>query len=182
MKIDGIKIILALAIAVLLGFVCEIIAPETESRNWISLAIGFLSIASVIIPASVSEIGNCAFADCTALANIYPQTKEPETLTYGTNIFLGVDKETCRIIVPTGTLSKYKSTLPWKEFFHIEQGSGFAPGDVNGDGVVNGSDVTSLYNVLLDNTPVGGDADVNSDGVVSGADVTALYNILLSGN
>lgn len=51
MKIDGIKIILALAIAVLLGLVCEIIAPENESRNWISLAIGFVSIASVIIPA-----------------------------------------------------------------------------------------------------------------------------------
>ena len=51
MKIDGIKFILALAIAVLLGFVCEIIAPETEIRNWISLAIGFVSIASVIIPA-----------------------------------------------------------------------------------------------------------------------------------
>ena len=53
---------------------------------------------------------------------------------------------------------------------------------MNGDGVVNGSDVTSLYNVLLDNTPVRGDPDVNGDGVVSGADVTALYNILLSGN
>ena len=51
MKIDGVKFILALAIAVLLGFVCEIIAPETESRNWISLAVGFVSIASVIIPA-----------------------------------------------------------------------------------------------------------------------------------
>lgn len=51
MKIDGIKFILALAIAVLLGFVCEIIAPETDSRNWISLTIGFVSIASVIIPA-----------------------------------------------------------------------------------------------------------------------------------
>ena len=31
--------------------ICEIIAPETESRNWISLAIGFISIGSVVIPA-----------------------------------------------------------------------------------------------------------------------------------
>ena len=58
MKIDGIKIILALTIAVLLGFVCEIIAPETESRNWISLAIGFISIASVIIPAMGLKYSN----------------------------------------------------------------------------------------------------------------------------
>ena len=58
MKIDGVKFILALAIAVLLGFVCEIIAPETESRNWISLAIGFVSIASVIIPAMGLKYAN----------------------------------------------------------------------------------------------------------------------------
>ena len=58
MNIDGVKIILALAIAVLLGFVCEIIAPETESRNWISLAVGFVSIASVIIPAMGLKYAN----------------------------------------------------------------------------------------------------------------------------
>ncbi len=32
---------------------------------------------------------------------------------------------------------------------------------------------------LLDGTPVGGNGDVNGDGVISGADVTALYTILL---
>lgn len=58
MKIDGIKFILAIAIAVLLGFVCEIIAPETESRNWISLAIGLVSIASIIIPAMGLKYAN----------------------------------------------------------------------------------------------------------------------------
>ena len=51
MKINGFKFVLALALSLLLGFVCEIIAPEVESRNWISLAIGFVSIASMIIPA-----------------------------------------------------------------------------------------------------------------------------------
>ncbi len=54
------------------------------------------------------------------------------------------------------------------------------PGDVNGDGIVSGADVTALYNVLLDNAEVAGNADVNNDGVVSGADVTALYNLLLN--
>ena len=51
MKIDRVKFILSLAIALLLGFVCEIIAPEANGRNWISLVIGFISIASVIVPA-----------------------------------------------------------------------------------------------------------------------------------
>ena len=53
-------------------------------------------------------------------------------------------------------------------------------GDVNGDGVVSGADVTALYGFLLEGTTIGGDGDVNSDGVVSGADVTALYSILLT--
>ncbi|MBP5560872.1 MAG: hypothetical protein J6X70_03615, partial [Muribaculaceae bacterium] len=53
---------------------------------------------------------------------------------------------------------------------------GVLKGDVNGDGVVSGADVTALYNVLLDDATPNGGADVNGDGVVSGADVTALYN------
>lgn len=51
MKVDGIKFVIALALSLLLGFVCEVIAPEVGNRNWISLAIGFISIASMVIPA-----------------------------------------------------------------------------------------------------------------------------------
>ena len=55
----------------------------------------------------------------------------------------------------------------------------FITGDVNGDGIVSGSDVTTLYNVLLNGANPVGDADVNGDGFVNGSDVTALYSILL---
>ena len=55
----------------------------------------------------------------------------------------------------------------------------FEKGDVNGDGLVSGADVTALYGNLLDGTQVLGNADVNGDGVISGADVTALYDLLL---
>ena len=53
-------------------------------------------------------------------------------------------------------------------------------GDVNGDNVVNASDVTSLYNMLLkgEDYPSG---DLNSDNVVNSADLTILYNELLNG-
>ena len=53
-------------------------------------------------------------------------------------------------------------------------------GDVNGDNIVNGADVTALYGVLLDGATVNGNADVNHDGSINGSDVTALYNILLN--
>ena len=54
------------------------------------------------------------------------------------------------------------------------------PGDVNGDGVCNGADVSALYNYILngdDSAIVNGDQ--NDDDVINGADVTAVYNIIL---
>lgn len=56
-------------------------------------------------------------------------------------------------------------------------------GDVNCDGAVTSSDVTSLYNYLLngDQTYVA-TGDVNGDGSITSADITAVYNILLGIN
>lgn len=56
-------------------------------------------------------------------------------------------------------------------------------GDINGDGVINVSDVTALINKIL-GTATYADAicDINGDGVVNVSDVTALINIILAGN
>ena len=54
------------------------------------------------------------------------------------------------------------------------------PGDVDGNNTVNGSDVTALYNYLLNGATPAGNADVDGNGTVNGSDVTALYNILLN--
>jgi hypothetical protein len=53
-------------------------------------------------------------------------------------------------------------------------------GDVNGDGFVTSSDVTALYNWLLNNDDsaiVNGDQ--NSDGYITAADITSVYNVML---
>ena len=74
-----------------------------------------------------------------------------------------------------------ESESEWSNYVFVTtaQGGDTLQGDVNGDGLVSGADVTALYGNLLDGTQVLGNADVNGDGVVSGADVTALYTILL---
>ena len=56
-------------------------------------------------------------------------------------------------------------------------------GDINGDGVIDSTDVMALFNAInsgddLDATV----ADVNSDGVIDARDVMALYNIIKSDN
>ena len=54
------------------------------------------------------------------------------------------------------------------------------PGDVNGDGSVTASDVTAIYNYLLNNDMTFSNSyDVNGDGNITSADVTFIYNILL---
>ena len=56
-------------------------------------------------------------------------------------------------------------------------------GDVNGDGAVNVSDVTTLINMILGTIPMDQSvADVNSDGAANVSDVTALINIILGMN
>ena len=56
-------------------------------------------------------------------------------------------------------------------------------GDVNGDGKVNVSDVSTLINMILGITPTDKTrADVNGDGKVNVSDVTALINIILGIN
>ncbi len=53
-------------------------------------------------------------------------------------------------------------------------------GDVNGDGEVTATDITLLYNVMLNNDYTGVvNGDQNGDGEITSADVTFVYNILL---
>ena len=53
-------------------------------------------------------------------------------------------------------------------------------GDVNCDGTVNASDVTELYNYLLQgDMTYAATCDVDGDGTITSYDITELYNILL---
>ncbi len=53
-------------------------------------------------------------------------------------------------------------------------------GDVNGDGTVNASDVTELYNYFLNgDLTYAATCDVDGDGTITSYDITELYNILL---
>ena len=54
------------------------------------------------------------------------------------------------------------------------------PGDVNGDGIVNVSDVTALINRILGDSSFSDEVcDINADGEVNVSDVTALINSIL---
>ncbi len=74
-------------------------------------------IASVIIPTTVSEIGNEAFSGCTGLETITCLATTPPDC--GDNVFYNVPTEECILRVPEESLSIYESTEPWSSFTNI---------------------------------------------------------------
>ena len=94
----------------------------------------------------------------------------------------GRGMDDCVLHVLPGKEERFANALCWARFKNIvgdlSEGDG-EPGDVDGNGVVNGSDVTALYNLLLNGAQPVGNADVDGNGTINGSDVTALYNLLL---
>ena len=88
--------------------------------------------------------------------------------------------QTATLHVPAGSIEAYETTSPWSIFTNIVGIN--EPGDVNGDGGINISDVTSLIDLLLSGGEISAGADVNGDGQVNISDVTALIDYLLSGS
>ena len=82
--------------------------------------------------------------------------------------------------IPAGewnlTLSVDKMTLV------IEKVASVIRGDVNKDGKVNISDVTSLIDLLLSGGEMIPEGDCNQDDAMNISDVTALIDYLLGGN
>ena len=118
--------------------------------------------------------GNQVFSFGSNLGNYW--TTNNSTLEVGTHTL-------------TWTYSKDSSYDPDGDFFAISQVYLDIPsatrGDVNGDGSVNISDVTTLIDYLLSGNADGVNltsADCNQDGSINISDVTTLIDYLLSGS
>ena len=125
------------------------------------------------------------FNNCPELTTIYAGPDwSTEKVIYSESMFGGCTK----LVGGMGTA--YDENHIDAEYARIDRGSnspGYltgdvtaVPGDVDGDGVVTSSDVTALYNFILNNDAssiVNGDQD--GDGVITAGDVTVVYSILL---
>lgn len=74
-------------------------------------------INSLTISSSITSIGDWAFEGCTSLSSITIYNETPPTIQ--SNTFKSVNKTTSVLIVPKGTISKYRSADYWKEFSQI---------------------------------------------------------------
>jgi len=78
----------------------------------------FISLASVTIPNTVTTIGEHAFQGCSSLTEIHVNNPVPPSC--GDWCFgWGVDKATCKLYVPQGSIDLYKAANEWKDFFNV---------------------------------------------------------------
>ena len=138
-------------------------------------------LTSVSIPNSVTSIGNAAFANCMELAEVYCYAEQVPTT--GNDVFKDSYINYVTLYVPNISINAYKGIAPWKGF-GIIVAIGDEPalrGDVNGDGVVNGTDIQAIINLI-----VAGEyderGDVNEDGTVNGTDIQEVINVIINGD
>ena len=120
------------------GVTGEFTIPETVTHNGVVYKVteiaantfqGNTALTEITIPASVTSIGANAFAGCKNLKSITTYNKTPIDLSTinargftratGDNVFEGVNKETCILYVPEGSVNQYKSAPVWKEFKNV---------------------------------------------------------------
>lgn len=138
------------------------------------------AIDTMRLPATVASLGDMAMAGMIGMEVL--KTDAVEVPAVGNEVWAGVDQPSIPLIAPNKeSLSAYKQADQWMNFFF--ENDGFIVGDVNGDGHVTISDVSTLIDYLLGSgITVSEGADVNQDGSISISDVSAIIDILLGGN
>ena len=135
-------------------------------------------MTSVKIPSLVTFIGNSAFASCKNLTRIesYPN---PENVVLGYSVFYAVPKANTLHVLPE-YLEAYKNADQWNEFQNIvgDLSQPAANADLNGDNIVDISDINLVINIMLGKSTLG-NGDVNGDGQVDISDVNAVINAML---
>ena len=128
---------------------------------------------------------NCMFHDCRNLQTIYVgRGWNTAVVTHSDNMFYKCSS----LVGGQGTTYNYSHVDA--AYAHIDGGpsnpgyftgkNAGLRGDVNGDGVVNISDVTTLLNLLMIDAEMPAAADLNDDGVTNISDVTSLITYLMS--
>ncbi len=75
-------------------------------------------LSAIILPASITDIGNDAFADCSNLVDIYCYATTPPICHDGVWDY-GVDLDLCLVHVPASAVEDYHNADEWRDFGRI---------------------------------------------------------------
>ncbi len=110
-------------------------------------------LTSITIPEGVTEIGDGAFDRCSSLQAIHSRAITPPTC--GTYCFYSVDKTSCTLYVPKGTLETYKVADEWKDFVNIVEEEYTGIGEVGADSAGQAVITACGNGIVVENLPAG---------------------------
>ena len=141
---------------------------------------GCSGMTSVTIGSNVASIGSKAFNYCNALTTVTCLGTVPPVMA-SSDCFSNVAYNRAKLMVPRDYIEDYQATDYWYRFATIEGVGDVTPsmGDMNGDGRITISDVTTLIDTLLTTSDYYEYGDLNGNGRLDIGDVTSLIDFLL---
>ncbi|MDO4510996.1 MAG: leucine-rich repeat protein [Bacteroidales bacterium] len=138
------------------------------------------ALTSFVVPASMQRIGTMAMAGTTGMQVIKVYTTYVPEL--GDSVWAGVDQPRVNLDVKSAKAAHlFETTDQWKEFHILKD---YIMGDVNGDGLLDVSDVSAMISYVLGDVPdpfIIEVADLTGDGNIDISDVTTLIEYVLEG-
>ena len=149
-------------------------------------ALAATGIKRVSLPASVVSLGLGVFANAPLTRLISNREYPPYCavdMGKGIHSLSNLDYDLCELCVPSGSVDIYRSAFPWNLFHNMGQIiEGPKSCDLNGDGVVDISDLNIVINWMLgkgDTNVTFVQADVSDDGNVDISDINMVINTML---
>ena len=75
-------------------------------------------LTSIIIPNSVCQIDDYAFAGCSNLSEVYCLSTTPSNVSFGNSVFPSNNVSNLSLYVPSYALSDYQTSSSWQQYFH----------------------------------------------------------------
>ena len=102
---------------------------------------GCSGLTTATIGNGVTLINDDAFGDCTGLKeirckNAIPPDAPPAFPLVPSSTFYNVDKKTCKLYVPVGSLPAYRTAYGWSDFENIIEEASTAVGSIVNDNIV----------------------------------------------
>ncbi|MBQ7449067.1 MAG: leucine-rich repeat domain-containing protein, partial [Paludibacteraceae bacterium] len=90
--------------------------PKTQKTLPANFLEGCSSLEKIELPATLTTISQDAFYGCSGLKEIYSYAKTPPTIVERS--VYNVNKQTCKLYVPTASLELYAKATVWKDFLN----------------------------------------------------------------
>ncbi len=79
------------------------------------------NLEKVYLPSTLTGIVEYAFAGNSKLTSIYSSIPADKLFAISENVFLGVDKDACKLYIPNGSIDAYKAAEGWNQFTNMPE-------------------------------------------------------------